>query len=590
MKVLIVDDSGAIRRFLKALLKDSDFTCIEAESGEEALNLVEYHTDLCAVLMDVHMPGMDGLETTRRIKKDNRYLPVIFVTSVDDEETLAKCFGAGGDDFLTKPLNKTTLICRLNSHRRFYSLATSMSEKNRELIYHQKLIEREHSVVEHVFANVINPAMASLDFVKTYLSPMSTFSGDLYLASTNAVGSTYLFLGDFTGHGLSAAIGCMPVTDIFYAMSSKCASVGEIAEEANRKLLSILPDNMFCCAVIIELNAAQDYMRIWSGGMHDVLLVSSDNTVEGRIESQHMPLGVLSSGEFDKSAEVVPLAKGTRVIGFTDGVVEARGHNDEFFGEDNLCHAVEGADSPLDAILSAYQEFCPADAQEDDISIIELTAGVSDVLRLNHANKPNPRSKSMMFGDHKTGILPWNLTVKLNPSEFSRQGLINHVLGHMLAGGLEKEKQGNAFRIASELIDTRLLVLKPASTSNVTDVDFRSEEARVLAVAGAGVVYSGSDSQSIQNAKRLSIIELSNEFELNLSVSLDTVPVFSFDLSIQNCPCDDNADADRQGQDSVSFSDELEEIKFLSSLCRSLTVDNGCRIRAEVELLTENYQ
>ncbi len=134
------------------------------------------------------------------------------------------------------------------------------------------------------------------------------------------------------------------------------------------------------------------------------------------------------------------------------------------------------------------------------------------------------------------------------------------------------------------------MVLKPASAGNVTDVDFRSEDARVLAVAGAGVVYSGSDSQPIKNAKCLSIIELSNEFELSLSVSIDPVPVFSFDLSIQSCPCDDNADADRQGQDSISFSNELEEIKFLSSLCRSLTVDNGCRIRAEVELLIENYQ
>ncbi|GAB2189439.1 two-component system response regulator HsbR [Sessilibacter sp. MAH1] len=579
MKLLIADGVEANRHFLQRLLKDSGFTCIEAKNGSEAVEMVVQHEDLCAILMAVEMPEMSGLDATRIIKKTIKdiYLPVIFITSMDDDETLEQCFASGGDDYLSMPLNKTALICRLNAHRRLYSLTSNINQKNKELQFHQDMVEREHAVVEHVFANVINPAMAQLDFVRPYISPMTTFSGDLYLASINATGSTYIFLGDFTGHGLSAAIGCMPVSDIFYAMSSKCASIAEIAAEANRKLLHILPDNMFCCAVILELSTEQDFMRVWSGGMHDILIFDANNQLVQRIESQHMPLGVLAGNEFDSTTVEYALEKNTRMLMFTDGVIEAQDETGEQFGEDNLEASVTTSRlKPLDAVMDAFKLFKPDGEQQDDISMVEISINEDYQVPKNIVQKIPSRINAISLGEHKNGILPWRLTVQLNPSDFTNEGLTNHVLGHMLAGGLSREQQGNAFRVVAELIDTKLLNVK---ITNCTGAK--------LKVSGVNSETSHSNySCESTCVKASSLKEFTSEFQLILTVTVEPEPLLAVDIMIGSCPlksfCGQESD---RGHSSVSFCEDKSELSLLNGMCKTLTVYNGgCGIKAEVKL------
>jgi hypothetical protein len=201
------------------------------------------------------------------------------------------------------------------------------------------------------------------------------FNGDLYLASRNEeTGCTYVFLGDFTGHGLSAAIGCMPVSDVFYAMTRKGVNLEAIASEANRKLLQILPDNMFCCAVIMEFPERMDQVKIWSGGMHDVLVINPEGKVVSTLESENMPLGILSAEEFDGSCQVFDLPKDSRLISFTDGIVEAANSEGELFGEDRLEKSLLGVEDDLiGAALSALESFQAEGEQKDDITLVQVT-------------------------------------------------------------------------------------------------------------------------------------------------------------------------------------------------------------------------
>jgi hypothetical protein len=86
--------------------------------------------------------------------------------------------------------------------------------------------------------------------IQYLLSLMALFSGDVLLAAPTLSGGLQVMLGDFTGHGLPAAIGAIPVSDIFYAMTAKGFSIGDIVAELNQKLRTILPTGLFCAACL----------------------------------------------------------------------------------------------------------------------------------------------------------------------------------------------------------------------------------------------------------------------------------------------------------------------------------------------------
>ncbi len=103
--VLIVDDSPTIRGFAKIFLKSLEVTILEAEEGMQALEIVRQSAPAVAIV-DINMPGMDGLTFTRELRKDPRYaaLPVLLLTGDRSEETRQKGIEAGATDFIEKPI------------------------------------------------------------------------------------------------------------------------------------------------------------------------------------------------------------------------------------------------------------------------------------------------------------------------------------------------------------------------------------------------------------------------------------------------------------------------------------------------------
>lgn len=115
--ILIIDDVSAIRALFTRFLKLDGYEAIEAESGEDAIKLAgENHFD--GILLDLHMPGIDGIETCRRLRalKEHEFTPILVITSDDKNATLSEAFEAGCDDFITKPINPVVLCARLKAH------------------------------------------------------------------------------------------------------------------------------------------------------------------------------------------------------------------------------------------------------------------------------------------------------------------------------------------------------------------------------------------------------------------------------------------------------------------------------------------
>ena len=110
--VLIVDDERSIRLSLRTILANTGFTIIEAGRGEEALALVR-STQLDAVLLDINMPGMGGVEVCRVMRKASPRLPIVMLSVQGNEDRKVDAFNAGADDYITKPFHLGELTARL---------------------------------------------------------------------------------------------------------------------------------------------------------------------------------------------------------------------------------------------------------------------------------------------------------------------------------------------------------------------------------------------------------------------------------------------------------------------------------------------
>ncbi|MFZ4539934.1 HDOD domain-containing protein, partial [Propionivibrio sp.] len=133
-RVLVVDDDRVIRAILKALLSKAGYQCLEAENGEQGLELARSeHPDL--MIVDWLMPKMDGVELIRTLREtaSGRAIYILLLTSLDQESRLVEAFAAGADDFLSKPISANVLLGRLIAGERVVTLHREMARDQSNL-------------------------------------------------------------------------------------------------------------------------------------------------------------------------------------------------------------------------------------------------------------------------------------------------------------------------------------------------------------------------------------------------------------------------------------------------------------------------
>jgi DNA-binding response OmpR family regulator/DNA-binding CsgD family transcriptional regulator len=129
--ILIVDDFPANLGVLLDFLDSAGYQVLVAESGKGALSQLEYaQPDF--ILLDVAMPGIDGFETCRRLKKDERWrdTPVLFLTALNETTDKVRGFEVGAVDFISKPLHPEEVLARVRAHLQIRSLQQDLEEKN----------------------------------------------------------------------------------------------------------------------------------------------------------------------------------------------------------------------------------------------------------------------------------------------------------------------------------------------------------------------------------------------------------------------------------------------------------------------------
>ncbi len=124
-RILVVDDEERIRRLLKMYLEREGYQIEEAEDGEEALRKA-LKTDYDLILLDLMLPGMDGLDVCRQIRQD-KATPIIMLTARGEESNRVEGFEAGADDYVVKPFSPREVIHRVKAVLRRSSATAFLS-------------------------------------------------------------------------------------------------------------------------------------------------------------------------------------------------------------------------------------------------------------------------------------------------------------------------------------------------------------------------------------------------------------------------------------------------------------------------------
>ncbi len=443
LRILIADDNETDRMILRTIVRKEGHEVMLAANGEEALRVFyEGRPDL--ILLDVLMPVMDGLTVAKEIRKTlvDDYVPIIFLTSLQDAESLAECLESGGDDFLSKPYNRVILKAKIKAFGRMRNMHEKLQEHNRQLVIEQQ-------VAKTIFDNVAHSGCLDMHNISYSLSPLSVFNGDTVLAERKPDGGMHLFLGDFTGHGLPAAIGAMPLAEIFYGMTAKGFSMEEVLREINSKLRGILPVGVFCCGCFLELDFYEKKAQIWMGGIPDIVLYRSTTGSIETISSNNLPLGVLEAHQFQPAIQETFMADGDELFIWSDGIIEARNAEEELFGEERLLNIFSAPrkQAMFDSILDAVDEFVGETGADDDLTLLMVR-----MVGIDEIGLPDFENKRGSLG----GPQHWDFSYKLYGSslrDFNPLPLVLNILTEV--EGL-RSMSGQLYTMLAELYSNGL--------------------------------------------------------------------------------------------------------------------------------------
>ena len=450
MNLLIAEDSDGDRMILATLLRRLGHQVYEASDGLEAVAVfLKVEPDI--VLMDALMPTMSGMEAARRIKTlaGTRFVPVIFITALASEREQAQCLEAGGDDFLLKPYSRVILEAKINAYSRMLNLQRSVVQQRDQIRTQNEQMLAEQRLARRVFDNVAHTGCLDAPNIRYHASPLSIFNGDVLFAAERPGGGTLIFMGDFTGHGLPAAIGAMPIAEVFYGMAAKGFGAADLLTEINQKLRSILPVGMFCCGALFEADGKQGAIRVWNGGLPDGWLVRK-NGERFAIPSLHLPLGVQPPERFDATMELVTSAPGDYVVLMTDGFPESCDAHGKRLGEDSIRQMLAElgpGEHPFDVLLARLQAFTGHPDPADDMTLccLEVVArgAITDV------TESAPESAL-------SGPGSWHCVYEVRDqalADFNPLPLLLHIC--MEVPGLRR-RSGEVFTLLSELYSNAL--------------------------------------------------------------------------------------------------------------------------------------
>lgn len=369
MNILMVENETGAMAVLLAGLSDPELIVSSSSDTDAVVQAKDKKPDL--VIIDVAgLPKKAGYKACRKLKLEDQTgrIPVLLLLAVGDHAAWKELLESGADDFMLPPFDGEALQAKLG-------LLQRQQAHHHHLLRSHTHIEQEIRLSRHMFEVITKRQREQVEYLEFWSLAAGRFSGDLFIYERTPDGRLHAFVADFTGHGLSAAVGALPASDAFFAMSRKGLSLREIVTEINRKLYELLPTGMFCAATLLSINKDHSAVEIWNGGVPAVLLFDREGRLKNRAVSSSLPLGILPPEELFAQTAMHDLTEISAVVACSDGLIEAHNAQAEMYGETRLIDAVgqsSGSGALLNGIRSNVLEFLDGIEPHDDISLVVI--------------------------------------------------------------------------------------------------------------------------------------------------------------------------------------------------------------------------
>ena len=286
-------------------------------------------------------------------------------------------------------------------------------------------LRQEHEVAKRFFDRIVSPNINAFHGVHTSVTALSIFNGDVFLAEKKPSGDLLIFLGDFTGHGLSAAIGAIPISSIFHGMVNKGFTLNRIATEMNKKLREILPTGNFLACAFAEINLKDNSLTFWNAGLHDLIVLDKERNLK-RVASSSLPLGIFPDHKLIIKPEVFMCSQVSHFFLYTDGVVEGTNAQGELFGDARLIDSIESFKQRPDIswialIHQSLNAFATQMGFADDMSLVHVD--LNAYARGLEVNTVHPSSEALL---EESGS--WRLNFRYTPDIMRRMNPVSSMV------------------------------------------------------------------------------------------------------------------------------------------------------------------
>ncbi|CCE03328.1 fused response regulator/phosphatase [Bradyrhizobium sp. STM 3809] len=405
-RILIADDDPLCRQLVESVLRRRNFANLEfAEGGVSALEQSRsFKPDL--LLLDMQMPDMSGLDVCRRVRSDPDLadIPILVQTATFDRKKMGELFAGGASDFLSKPVNPSELIARVVVHlERWNSL--------RELRNYRERISRELEAARRMqfellpsFASLSESAEKASMRIASYNRPSSELGGDLWGMLPIDEGAFGLFLADFTGHGVNAALNTFRLHALIHEYKNLHDAPAALLSVLNERLVRLLPPGQFATFLYVVVDHRRGELRFASAGAPPAILVQSQSGRPRFCEGTGLPLGIEPGAKYQTYKRKFP--EGSLLLLFSDGLPEYPDSFGERIGDEgllkvlNACHSGLAPNEVIDRLCAAAGITGQATLPDDTTVICidrRIAAGCAQALPAAEAKAPGLRRSRRPF-------------------------------------------------------------------------------------------------------------------------------------------------------------------------------------------------
>lgn len=410
-RVLVVDDTEANRDLAARWLRRKGFAVDTAADGNEALERVE-REGYDAVLLDVMMPGINGLDVLRKLRHSHAAtdLPVIMATAKDASADVVEALTLGANDYVTKPLDFPVLLARVGTQvslkrsvEQIYQLERGLEQRNRELHAANTRMEEDLQAAARVQAALLPTSEPQVDGYRFawLFEPSAKLAGDIlnvFRLDERHIGAYVL---DVSGHGVAAALLSVSVSR-FLSPSPDLSSLlwrrgdngpeparashGEptfqiesphrVAERLSQRFPFNNETRQYFTMAYGLLDTARHQFRYVSAGHPPILRINAAGEA-GMLEGMGYPIGVGEGAEGDYEDSKIHFQCGDRLYIYSDGLTEAMNPENNLFGAPRMLDVLRAArsdslDASLHQLSAAIAAWAGTLERSDDQTVLAI--------------------------------------------------------------------------------------------------------------------------------------------------------------------------------------------------------------------------